>query len=80
MEQPVNLTALRLALASSSADVATANAIVDDVRQLHREDVYDFLVAAGLEGIRHYDSKGYMLRRLHNALTARIRARERSEV
>jgi hypothetical protein len=76
----MNATALRLALASESTDMKLAAKIVDAVRPFRREELFALLVAAGVEGLRAYDSKAYMLRRLHNALTARVRAIERSEV
>ena len=63
-----------------SADRAEADRITEAARPLTRPALYDLLAAAGLEGIRSYDSKGYMLSRMHNRLTARVRARSRAEV
>ena len=63
-----------------SEDYAIADHVVADVRDLAQPKLYAKLVAAGLEGLRPHDSKVAMLRRLHNRLTARIRARERNEV
>ena len=63
-----------------SADRTEADRVVESVRPLTRPELFSVLSAAGLEGIRSYDSKGYMLTRMHNRLTARVRARERAEV
>jgi hypothetical protein len=63
-----------------SADRAEADRITDAVRELARPALYELLAAAGLDGIRSGDAKGYLLTRLHTRLTARIRARERAEV
>jgi hypothetical protein len=63
-----------------TADRAEADRITDARRPLTRTDLYAVLSAAGLEGIRSHDSKGYLLTRLHNRLSARVRARDRAEV
>ena len=63
-----------------SSDRAEADRIVEALESQTRPDLYAVLSAAGLEGIRPHDAKGYLLARLHNRLTARIRARDRAEV
>ena len=57
-----------------------ADHAVAELRGMSQADVYRHLLAAGLDGIRPGDSKGAMLKRLHDRLTARVRARERAEV
>ena len=56
----------------------TADRIVAELSGVPKADVYDLLVAAGLEGLRKYDSRSAMLQRLRNRLTACVRARERN--
>lgn len=63
-----------------SADRAEADRIVAAVRPLRRDALVAVLVAAGLEGVRPTDRKAALIRRLHNRLTARVRAHERAEV
>lgn len=66
--------------ADPSNDRAEADRVVALARQLTRDELYRVLHAAGVEVIRPYDSKAYLLSRLHNRLTARVRAFERAEV
>jgi hypothetical protein len=63
-----------------SADRAEADRVVASLHDLNRVQLAESLIGAGLEGVRMGDHKNAMLRRLHNRLTARVRARERAEV
>ena len=64
----------------STNDRAEADRVTNAVRPLTKPELFALLSVAGLEGIRPHDAKGYILARLHNRLTARIRAHERAEV
>jgi hypothetical protein len=63
-----------------AGDRAEADRVTAAVRGFARPALFELLAAAGLEAIRPRDSKAALVRRLHNRLTARVRARERAEV
>lgn len=61
-------------------DWGLADHAVAELRSLPREEIFRHLKDAGIEGARPTDSKKALLERLHNRLTAGVRARERAEV
>ncbi len=57
-----------------------ADHAIAELKKMPQPDLYKILHAAGLEGIKPRDSRPKLLQRLHNRLTAGVRARERAEV
>ena len=61
-------------------DRKVADRAVEELSKLPKDDVFEAMSGAGIEGVKKTDSKKAMLTRMHNRLTAAIRARERAEV
>lgn len=66
-------------LIARGVDRAEAARVVDGLRDLARDELFARLHAAGVECIRHHDSRAYLARRLFLSLTARVRLAERTE-